>query len=177
MAYGGDYAGGYAGGYDYNFMLLDASSRGDSDAVETAIWNGANVKSAKDEAGNNALHLACYYGREMIAFSLLDNHGMDVHAEGWQKETPLHKACKYGHADLAGKLKRVALENGANADPVNSFGKQPLDLARQHSPSMEPAVKAAVNAAVAAWTAASSKGAGEKKAGGANAITAAHSES
>jgi ankyrin repeat protein len=140
--------------------IFAAAALGNRDVVDTLLarWDGYANLVARD--GFTPLQLACYFGHEEVARSLVD-HGADVNAVAAndQRIQPLHAAAARGGAALVrlllahgadpngrqqgehvplhaaaanGDAAMVAalLQHGADATAQNADGATPLDLAR-----------------------------------------------
>jgi ankyrin repeat protein len=124
---------------------------GDLEAVRTALADDPALLNAKNEAGQSAILLSCYYGRHELANYLLSmGPALDIFtaaavgqqstvlkelerdpaligthsSDGW---TPLHITSFFGHEDLTLKL----IERGAEVDArsTNAMKNTPLHAA------------------------------------------------
>ena len=105
--------------------LLDATKRGDVQAVRSLLAEGADPNAAQGD-GLTALHVAAQEGYLEIAEALL-GAGADVEAKTRIGDyTPLHLAAQEANAPVA----RVLLEAGADPAAVTTnTGATPLHLA------------------------------------------------
>mmetsp|Transcript_16200 Transcript_16200/g.49503 ORF Transcript_16200/g.49503 Transcript_16200/m.49503 type:complete len:319 (-) Transcript_16200:76-1032(-) len=80
-------------------------------AVQLLVGQGADV-SAKDSAGNTALHFAAKSSQAAEIIPYLIEQGMDIEAKNKAKQTPLLKAVAEGNADAVTAL----IQSGANTE-------------------------------------------------------------
>jgi hypothetical protein len=106
--------------------LMNASTIGDVNKVETLIASGANLKAA-DPSGLTALMAASYRGNVEV-LKLLVKAGVPMDAKDTSGYTALMYACN------AGKLScvRFLLENGANVNETDNDGSTAIMFAAQH---------------------------------------------
>jgi ankyrin repeat protein len=106
-------------------LMAAALRRGSAELMNRLMAGGANYRS-KDEAGNNALHLAAAGGSVEIIGLLLDA-GLsiaDANGIGW---TPLHSAAESGQL----KAVEILLAKGAPLDARTKDGKSAFNLAQE----------------------------------------------
>lgn len=76
----------------------------------------------KNPEGDNCLHIAAMNG-ETRAINYFIAAGFDVNGRGDMGHTPLHYAKTFKHAEVI----KLLLENGADPDLLNEFGRKALD--------------------------------------------------
>ncbi len=80
--------------------------------------------NATNALGDNALHCVIVWG-DYEAAKILVAHSINVNQKGEEGFTPLHKACSFGHKEIA----RLLLQSGA--DPfARTAGDLPFTTAR-----------------------------------------------
>merc|ERR1719401_2523995 len=90
------------------------------EAVEALIQQEMDVLQARDENGNNLLHIACQNNNRRIAKLLLKNK-VSVNEQNAKGNTPLHYCSQYGFMQLADYL----LAHGADDSIANEYGFLP----------------------------------------------------
>merc|ERR1740121_3454164 len=90
------------------------------DAVESLIQQEMEILLARDEHGNNLLHIACQNNNRRIAKLLLKN-GISVNEQNTRGNTPLHYCSQYGFMQLADYL----ISHGADDGIPNHLGLMP----------------------------------------------------
>ncbi|MBA8758695.1 hypothetical protein HCR18_06845 [Wolbachia pipientis] len=108
--------------------LFQAAKRGDIDAVNRLISEGADV-NAVDAHNNTPLHWATVYDNKQVVEALLDK-GANVNAEGSNEQTPLHIAATHGHKEIVDALLEV---EGIDVNAKDQGGKTPLHRAAENS--------------------------------------------
>lgn len=112
--------------------LMLAAKEGDVYTIKQLLQKGADTQIQDDE-GWSALHFAAANGR-LAAVAMLLNHskkGIDLaDSEG---RTALHRACYYGHTDVAVYL----IDNGASIEARDHHSKTPLHSAASSNPQSE----------------------------------------
>lgn len=103
--------------------LFEAAGKGDSDGVEEAIEEGADVNAA-DKLKRTPLFGAAFLNRPGTA-KLLITAGADVNARDFSDFTPLHAAVVAGGKEVAA----ILLANGANINDRAVGGRTALHLA------------------------------------------------
>lgn len=96
--------------------LIAAAGRGDAQAVQELIGQGASV-AARDERGRTAL-LAATQNNHVDVARILIAAGADVNAQDHQRDSPYLLAGARGYLDIL----RLTLANGANLKSTNRFG-------------------------------------------------------
>ncbi|XP_067384788.1 ankyrin repeat domain-containing protein 45 isoform X2 [Channa argus] len=115
--------------------ILKCVVSGDLETIKQYLEN-ESVKEESDffgqtdEAGRNALQIACLLGRSAIVRELL-RHGTQVNEQTVRGYSPLHFASCWGHLDTV----RTLLELGADIQAKTFRGDRPVDLARKYSKS------------------------------------------
>ena len=104
--------------------IHDAVKRGDVDAVEEFLQDGADM-NARTELQMTPLHTAAIVGHVEVARMLLE-HGADVNARDRGQKTPLHWAALPGHLEVA----QLLLERGADTTIKNHINQTSADIAR-----------------------------------------------
>ena len=104
--------------------LVGASSKGHKAIVKYLIEQGVEVDK-KGELGSSALGAAAPHGHLEIASMLVEN-GANVNDPSERSaETPLYKACEYGHT----KLVEYLVGRGADTELCTAHGWSPLNAA------------------------------------------------
>lgn len=108
--------------------LLWASVRGNSEAVEILLNDGADSSMPQNKSGSLPIHLAGHSGDVKTAQVLLDNNPGDIDAV-WDLNghTVLLQASFYGHLELADFL----VKKGANTSITTARGLGPMEMAEQ----------------------------------------------
>ncbi|OWK37815.1 ankyrin repeat domain-containing protein [Fimbriiglobus ruber] len=110
--------------------LQIAAREGHEETVRALLDAGGDVNGAKGAKGEiSPLVWAVWTERPNIKLvKLLIERGADVNQHGgWGSEAPLHHAVKYGNVELV----KLLLEAKADPAVTESFGKTPLDLAKE----------------------------------------------
>jgi ankyrin repeat protein len=106
--------------------IFAAAALGNREEVEALLarWDGYANLMARD--GFTPLQLACYFGHEEVAHSLID-HGADVNAVATNEQQiqPLHAAAACGSVALV----RLLLAHGADPNGRQQGGHVPLHTA------------------------------------------------
>eukprot|EP00004_Rigifila_ramosa_P015944 TRINITY_DN3747_c0_g1_i1.p3 TRINITY_DN3747_c0_g1~~TRINITY_DN3747_c0_g1_i1.p3 ORF type:complete len:239 (+),score=77.11 TRINITY_DN3747_c0_g1_i1:34-717(+) len=138
--------------------LFAAAQNGNLASAKQAVRDGADLKHAGPPGNRTALHWAVLRGWIDIVELLLDS-GADVLARDDELRTPFHEACKYGQLLAVGSIlirqtgllgltdrmgctplhlaaeggwpevTKLLLENGADANALNSLHEAPLHAA------------------------------------------------
>ncbi|RYG52675.1 hypothetical protein EON66_09535 [archaeon] len=108
---------------ELNEKLWEAASKGDSQAVQQLLRQGAN-KEVVGWSRYRPLHVACYKGSVACLRVLLDA-GTNVNVTDIFDSTPLHMACNAGHVDCA----RALMTAGASVEARDTNGHTPLHFA------------------------------------------------
>jgi ankyrin repeat protein len=108
-----------------NDLLHLASIGGHMDLVSFLIEEGANV-NAKASEGLTALHLCGSNDDNVELAKLHISKQATVHTKR-NGGTPLSFACKLGRINI---VKYLVVENGADTESKDQFGKTPIDIAR-----------------------------------------------
>lgn len=90
------------------------------EAIEALIQQENDIIQAKDEKGNNLLHLACQNDHRRIAKLLLKN-GVEVNHQNNKGNTPLHYVFQYNFMQLSDYL----IAHGADETIANKAGLMP----------------------------------------------------
>jgi ankyrin repeat protein len=88
-------------------------------------WRLCEPPARPERARAAPLHYAAFCGMHDVAAFLIVRHSQDVNARGFDNETSLHVASRYGHAGVA----RLLLEHGADAEAQDDDKRTPLLLA------------------------------------------------
>jgi len=115
---------------EVDIALIDATEKGNIEAVKQAIADGADVNAKNDEHGMIPLHYAALDGHKEIVELLIAN-GADVNAKKMSDDphkgkTPLNAANEENHAEIANLIRkhggktREELEGG---EPVAEAAK------------------------------------------------------
>jgi cytohesin len=104
--------------------LHEAVVRGDLEATQKLLEQGANIESKDPGSGASPLHYAVMKGRVPIV-DLLIARGADVNSRTRNGTTPLHTAALYARKEIAERL----LEKRADVNAVSASGATPLALA------------------------------------------------
>lgn len=107
--------------------LLEKAEKNDIKAVLGILKQGVNVET-KDKDDYTPLHIAAERGYSELAFLLLFVYSADPDVKTKHGVTPLHIAALYGHEGII----NILLENGANPNPYDLLGYNPLNLAHGH---------------------------------------------
>jgi len=113
----------------YNIMenkgeeLMEASRRGNVEAVDMLISEGANV-NYKDDDGRSPLHAASINGHAEVV-EMLISKGANVNYKDNNGRSPLHVASVHGHVDVV----KLLLSKGANVNDKDKNGWSPLFVA------------------------------------------------
>jgi ankyrin repeat protein len=97
--------------------LIEASARGDADAVRSLLERGAAV-DARDDTGATAL-IAASYGNHVDLAELLIDAGADVNVQDASQQSAFLIATSEVGPDLA--LLELTLDAGADVDAKDSF--------------------------------------------------------
>jgi len=103
-------------------QLYNASYRGDLDAVEQALCNGASVDSSAALSNETSLHVSSREGHLDTVRALLDA-GADIQAKDSYGGTPLHSACAYNRLEVVREL----IRRGADIFAKTMYGGTPFD--------------------------------------------------
>jgi len=109
---------------DEETALLFAAMRGDVEAVNALLDNGADV-NVKHEDGWNGLMLAAVNGHSLVVQALLDKGAKVDAKENLMGQTALIWAVKGGHAAIV----KILLKAGANVNDRDKFGGTALTRA------------------------------------------------
>jgi ankyrin repeat protein len=110
---------------DYGWTpLIEAIVQGNKVGVEVLVSKGADI-NAKNNKGDNALHIAVQCSSCDIIKILLLNQEAQVNAKNKAGWTPLHFAAHTGRRDVA----EILLRNGAEINAKNKFNQTPLRTA------------------------------------------------
>mmetsp|Transcript_144307 Transcript_144307/g.350359 ORF Transcript_144307/g.350359 Transcript_144307/m.350359 type:complete len:668 (-) Transcript_144307:30-2033(-) len=96
------------------------------EAVQALIEQESETLAARDEAGNNLLHVACQNDARRIVKLLLKN-GVSVNEQNNRGNTPLHYCNQYGFTQLADYLvahgAEVSIPNHQGLLPAQGIGR------------------------------------------------------
>lgn len=114
--------------------LMTAAGYGNPERVQQLIDLGADV-AAQTPLGTTAIHNAAVMGGSQCVRVLLEN-GADASVESVSGFTPLHVATRYApkYADTpkhVTEVMKTLVEAGADLEAKDSFGKTPIDYARE----------------------------------------------
>lgn len=77
--------------------------------------------------GYTPLHVACMFGRETLVDYLVTHHALvNANADNPSLATPLHLAVNYREEDVAGRMVRMLISNGAELNAKQAEGLTPL---------------------------------------------------
>ena len=102
-----------------NARLLDAAQRGDDDAVQAALADGAGVNCLGDT--ESPMRLAASEGN-VSTIALLAKRGANLDLANFLKQTPIFLAVLSGHIEAVKLLANL----GANVNKADAFGRTPL---------------------------------------------------
>lgn len=106
--------------------LHSAAFKGDTQAGEALLAEGADV-NAKDDRGHTPLYSAAWQGqKEMVAFLIEHGAEVDSHPDGG--ETPLSMAVGNNHKEVV----ELLLTKGADVNAADDLGHTPLYRAIEH---------------------------------------------
>ena len=97
---------------EVDIALIDATEKGNIEAVKQAIADGADVNAKNDEHGMIPLHYAALDGHKEIVELLIAN-GADVNAKKANGETPLDWANAGDKKEIADLLRKHGGKTGA----------------------------------------------------------------
>jgi hypothetical protein len=107
------------------FLLSVAN--GDSELVGTFLEYGADV-NVKNSLGRTGIHFVCKYGFLEIGRKLIAADANVNLKDTGHNGIPLHMASQNGFAELVSLL----LDNGADVDAKDFYGKTALEYAQEH---------------------------------------------
>eukprot|EP01117_Protostelium_nocturnum_P013164 TRINITY_DN4897_c0_g1_i1.p1 TRINITY_DN4897_c0_g1~~TRINITY_DN4897_c0_g1_i1.p1 ORF type:complete len:145 (+),score=77.15 TRINITY_DN4897_c0_g1_i1:144-578(+) len=109
-------------------LLLNAAQRGYLDEIKKEI-GGKSFPDAKDDLGNNLIHLAAGSGRLEVLQYLLSVKGSEsnLNAKNHIGDTPLHKAAFRGYEEVV----KFLLSKGSDPKAINSQNQTPRDVSRE----------------------------------------------
>ena len=108
---------------------LIAAQKGQLHTAQLLQQQGANI-NAKDQDGDNALHLACFFsGSVPMVTWLLDVCKIGIEIKGKYQRTPFLCAAEKGQLQITELLKK----RGANINAKSKRGNSALHLACLHS--------------------------------------------
>lgn len=88
----------------------------------------ADVHALENGSKRSALHKAAFWGHLDMVTYLLEEHKLDVNAEDYNGDTPLHDATRFGNLDVVKQL----LAHGASLSIVNKQGQTALGTAQEY---------------------------------------------
>ncbi|XP_067644865.1 uncharacterized protein Atac3 isoform X2 [Eurosta solidaginis] len=91
-----------------------------------ALLRGGINKDSKTKVDRTPLHMACYYGNQIIV-ELLLSYKCTVDPRDMLRMTPLHWAVEKGHKSIV----RILLKHNADVTATSKFGKTAIGLAVQ----------------------------------------------
>ena len=103
---------------------MHATSKGHGTVVKVLLEFGARTESV-NENGWTPLQIASSNGDFTSAGHLIGAHALIESSDPNDRRTPLHRSAQAGHSSLA----LLLLENGADPNTPDIFGKRPLHLA------------------------------------------------
>ncbi len=106
-------------------LLRQAAKRGDVEATNLLLQQGANIDAA-DNSGETPLHIAAFNSSSEVGRVLLER-GANIEAADKAGWTPLHYAAQKGHSEVV----KVLLDAKANIDAADKGGRTPLNYAAQ----------------------------------------------
>ena len=104
--------------------MHDALTRGDYEAAQKSIEQGADIEAKDPGTGASVLHFAVMKGRQAL-IELLVARGADINSRTKNGTTPLHTAALYGQAEAVEYL----VGKGADINAQSVSGATPLQLA------------------------------------------------
>jgi ankyrin repeat protein len=108
--------------------LIQASAKGDYQAVQKLIDGGANINEP-DSRGYNALFYAIEYGQLEVVKSLISK-GANLESKDSLGMTPLVFAAYYGYnSPNAANIIKLLIKSGADINAKSPYGETILDLA------------------------------------------------
>lgn len=105
----------------------DFAHQGDIDAIRGWLKeNPDSINSYVDE-GMTLLHIACMFGRENLMGYLLGRGALvNIEADNESRATPLHLAVAFRDEQVADRMIRVLINDGAELNATQSGGQTPL---------------------------------------------------
>lgn len=103
---------------------MQAAMNGFKDSTTELLAHGADT-TITNNYGNTALHQAAYYGHAAIAQKLISS-GADIDAQTSLGTTPLIDACTWSGMHENSDAIKVLIENGADLNLKDSYGKSAL---------------------------------------------------
>lgn len=97
----------------YGTPLFEAAFSGNIKIVRLLIDKGADINALGEEYYGTALHGAALNGHEAI-LELLNDEGADVNIDCWIFDTPLQAVVSFNRKEVALRLMKLMLANGAN---------------------------------------------------------------
>ncbi|XP_026463363.1 ankyrin repeat domain-containing protein 49-like [Ctenocephalides felis] len=118
--------------------ILWAAESGELEVVEDLLKKHPHLINTRDKDNYTPLHRQDYFIKQRTVIILMwlmhtTTAGADPNAETEMKWTPLHSACKWNNASVAGLL----LQYGANVNAQSNGGQTPLHVASSSSDCRE----------------------------------------
>jgi uncharacterized protein len=107
--------------------LYDLAHEGNVDAV--ANWLQARPDDLNDflDDGMAPLHVACMFGHETLVRYLIGRGALvNLNAMNSSRATPLHLAVSFRDEQVAGRIARLLIANGAEMNAPQDGGQTPL---------------------------------------------------
>jgi ankyrin repeat protein len=112
-------------------VAYDMAHSGDSNGVMN--WLNAHASDRRVDVnvsvrdGYSLLHVACMFGHDQLVHLLLDRMALvNLNADNTSGATPLHLAACYREEDVADRMMRMLIDNGAELNARQKGGQTPL---------------------------------------------------
>ncbi len=107
--------------------LYDLIHEGELTKVIEWLNRHPEYLNAPTRDGYSALHVACMFGREDIVDYLVTHYALvNLNADNASRATPLHLAVGYRDEEVADRMTKILVANGAELNAKQSDGLTPL---------------------------------------------------